>query len=71
MIKNILLFYYKKSSIVCTLWTASSLCRGLEYILKVSYIILIEPNVAGFSIANTVFVTEWKHCPMSEKISQK
>ena len=54
------------SSVVCRLWTAFSLCRGLVYLLKVRYITLVVPNVAEVLISNTVFVAAWKHCPMSE-----
>ena len=41
---------------VCSVSTAyTSLCRGLECLIKVWYIILVYPNVAEFSISNTVF----------------
>ena len=43
-------------SSVCVLApTYTSLCRGLEYLLKVRYIILVYPNGAGFLIFNSVF----------------
>ena len=40
-----------------------SLCRGQEYLLKVWYIILVDP----LWFSTLFFVTEWKHCPISEK----
>ena len=44
-------------SVVCEQSPAfPSICRGLEYLLKVRYIILVVPNVAGFLISNTVFL---------------
>ena len=33
-----------------------SLCGGLKYLLKVRYIILVDPNEAGFLIFKTVFL---------------
>ena len=33
-----------------------SLCRGLIYLLKVGYIILVDPNETGFLIFETVFL---------------
>ena len=58
-------------SVVCRLYGQNSaypisLCRGLEYLLKVKHIILVVPNVAGFLVATLFFVAGWKHCPMSE-----
>ena len=35
--------------------------------LKFRYIIVVDPNGAGFLISNTDFVAGWKHCPTSEK----
>ena len=35
----------------------SSLCRGLEYLLKVGYIIAVDSNGAGFLIFETVFLS--------------
>ena len=47
-----------------------SLCRDLEYLLNVRYTIVVKPQVAGFLISNTVFVTEWKHYPMFKNIQK-
>ena len=55
------------SSIVI-IWSASkaytSLCRGLKYLLKLRYIILIYLKVAWFLIFETLCLDS---CPMSEK----
>ena len=52
---------------VCVLTPAyTSPCKGLEYLLKVGHIILVDPNRVGFLISNTGFVAGWKHCRMSE-----
>ena len=57
----------RRLSSVCVLAPAyTSLCRGLEYLLKVRYIILVVLNGAGFLIFNTIFVTGWEYCPVSE-----
>ena len=42
--------------VVCVLAPAyTSLCRGLEYLLKVRYVVLLDTNGAGFLISNTIF----------------
>ena len=46
----------RRLSSVCVLAPAyTSLCRGLEYLLKVRYIILVDPLKNGFSIFDTIF----------------
>ena len=43
------------SVVVCSASTTyTSLCRGLKYLLKVRFIILVYPNVARFSIFKTL-----------------
>ena len=42
----------------------TSLCKGLKYLLKVMFIIEIDPNGAGFLIFDTVFQ---QHYPMFKK----
>ena len=43
--------------IVCVLASAySSVCRGFEYLLKVRYIVLVDPLWDGFLISETVFL---------------
>ena len=49
----------------------TSLYRGLKYLLKIPYFIHNYPNMAGFLIFETLFWASRKHCPISEKISQK
>ena len=44
-----------------------NLCRGMKYLLKIPYFIQDYPNLAGFLISNTVFVTGCKHCPIFEE----
>ena len=56
------------SSSVCVLAPAyTSLCTGLEYLLKAGYIILVNPNGAGF----LNFWAGQQHCRMSGKCIKK
>ena len=41
-------------SVISALITYTRLCRGLEYLLKVPYIILDYPNVPEFLIFDTL-----------------
>ena len=51
------------NSIGC-LWSPSyTSCRGLKYLLKVVYILLVYFNMAGFSISNTVFYYRMETLP--------
>ena len=58
--------------VVCSAFLAYiSICRGLEKLLKITFIIWNHPNVAGFLIFNTVFFAGRQHCPMSENENNK
>ena len=58
-------FWNSVCCLFCVVCSASaayiSLCKGLKYLLKVSYIIQDYPNVAGFL---KFCVQCWKHCLM-------
>ena len=55
-------------SVVCNKSAAyPSVCTGLEYLLKVKYTTLVDPNEAVFLIFETVFL-DWS---MSEKYITK
>ena len=61
---SLILEFGLSSLSVCVLAPDSPrLRRGLEYLLKVSYIVPIDPNVAGFSIFNTVFCYRMETLP--------
>ena len=46
---------YVVGVVICVLAPAyTSFCRGLEYSPKVRYIILVNPNEAGFLIFDTI-----------------
>ena len=46
--------------VVCSAFTAyTSLCRGLKYLLKVRYIILVYPNLARFLYKNIKKITKF------------
>ena len=61
--------------VVVCLCPRSCLCRGLEYLPKVKYIILVDSNGALFSISNSVFFCYgmetlpyvWKINPKNER----
>ena len=55
-------------SVVCSASAAYiSLCRGLKYLLKVRYTILVYCNVARFLISNTVFCCRIETLPYAWK----
>ena len=55
--------------IVCILALAyTSLCRGLEYLLKVRYTILVDPNGVGFLIFETIFLGSLSTLPYFWKV---
>ena len=51
------------SFLFCEQLPVSCLYRGLAYLLKLPYIILVVPNVSGFSIFSTVFCCGMKILP--------
>ena len=54
--KNAKKRHWTKRLIVCVLAPAyTSLCRDLQYLLKVRYIIIVYPNIVAFLISNTGF----------------
>ena len=66
--------YRKFWNSVCRLFSLlpayTSFCSGLEYLLKIRDIILVDSNVTWFLISS-VFWAGWQNCLLSEKISQK
>ena len=67
----ILEFRLLSSSVCVHAPTYTSLCRGLKYLLTFMYIILVDPNGAGFLISRPFFWAGRQHCPMSAKIHHK
>ena len=72
---SVIVEFCLSSSIVlaCVLAPAyTSLCRGMEYLLKVRYIIVVDPNRSGFWFSRQFFWAEWQHSPIYLKnTSQK
>ena len=58
-------------SVVVVVWSAptayTNLCRGLEYLPKIQYIILVKPNVTGFWFLRLFSCADRKDCPITVK----
>ena len=68
----ILEFCLSSSSVLCITFTAyTSLCRSLEYWLKIVYFTVVYPNVVGFLISYTVFCCRMDTLPYVWKYYHK
>ena len=60
---SVILEFYLLLSVCNASIVYTSLCRGLKYLLKVQYIILVYPNLANYLITNTVLCCRMETLP--------